>query len=291
MIVTPQYTPENCQLAYQLDWSLSVFWKKASPPAADWLDPLSRVTEPDGVRILEHHTDSNSVSQFLLSTKPHVAPSDAIRSVKGRLQYLLREDTPQCFCRNYSMTSVGSSNVEAIENYVARQVEHHRPADPRVQELLGKYQFYDPQIDLTERRRSASGEFIHNLHLVLVREDRLVDVREESLRELHDSVRQIADKKQHLLSRIGLALDHLHFTVGCNVTESPQSVGLSYLNELADQTGTTARFQFGFFVGTFGPYDLQAIRRCLAPSWPVTLPAGQAGPVSDEERARGDGDL
>jgi REP element-mobilizing transposase RayT len=265
MIVAPVYTPENCSPAYQLDWSLSVFWKQSAPPATVWLDPLSQVTEPDGVRILEHHAVSEDVSQFLLSTKPHVAASDAIRSVKGRLQYLLREDIPRCFHRNYSLTSVGSANVEAIEDYVGTQIEHHRPADPHVQELLRKYQFHDPQIDLTQRRRSASGEFIYNLHLVLVRKDRMVDIREESLCELHNSVRQIADKKQHLLSRIGLALDHLHITIGCDVSEAPLSVGLSYLNNLAFRQSMAAVFQFGFFVGTFGPYDLQAIRRSLNP--------------------------
>src|SRR5687768_5904618 len=104
----PFYTTQNCRVAYQLNWSLSIFWHDPVESPDSWLEPLKVIVEEDGVRVLEHRLSAKNVSQFLLSTKPQVSPSAAIRSVKGRLQYLVRQQRPIAFRRNYSIHSVGS---------------------------------------------------------------------------------------------------------------------------------------------------------------------------------------
>ncbi len=83
--LSPIYTLDNCRAAYQLNWSLTVFWHQAVS-AADWLGALQAATEPDGVRVLEHRFADETTSQFLVSTKPAVSPHALVRSVKGRLQ-------------------------------------------------------------------------------------------------------------------------------------------------------------------------------------------------------------
>lgn len=86
----PIYTPENCNFAYQLDWSLSVFWRTA--PATDaWLPALQQATEADGVRVLRHRFERPDRSLFLVSTRPAVPVQAIPKSVKGRLQYLVRD--------------------------------------------------------------------------------------------------------------------------------------------------------------------------------------------------------
>jgi hypothetical protein len=40
-------------------------------------------------------------------------------------------------------------------------------------------------------------------------------------------------------------------------------VGLSYLNNLAFAHGMRPLYQFGFYLGTFGPFDMNAVRRNL----------------------------
>jgi REP element-mobilizing transposase RayT len=259
----PLYTADNCKAAYQLNWSLSIFWKVAAPPEDQWRQPLSQACELDGVRILEHRFTQANVSQFLLSTQPQVSPSDAIRSVKGRLQYLMRAERPKAFRRNYSIHSVGSANDEAVDRYVAAQLEHHRMADARVQQRLARKQHVDPSIDLSAVRSSSYGQFMHNLHIVFVHQDRGVDVREGTLDNTLQMIQGVACKKGHLLSRATVLADHVHFTIGCDVAESPQDVALAYLNNLAFTRGMQPVFQFGFYVGTFGPYDLNAVRRAL----------------------------
>jgi hypothetical protein len=73
-----------------------------------------------------------------------------------------------------------------------------------------------------------------------------------------------AQKKGHRVARAGILADHVHLLLGCNLTESPQDVALSYLNNLAFAQGMLRVYQFGYYVGTVGEYDLGAVRRNLA---------------------------
>jgi hypothetical protein len=104
---------------------VSVFWRVPPPPEHEWLASLKPSTEDDGVRILEHRFKNVEISQFLVSTRPDSAPPQIVRSLKGRLQYLLREQLPKAFHRNYSIHSVGSANLTTVAAYVASQLEHH----------------------------------------------------------------------------------------------------------------------------------------------------------------------
>jgi REP element-mobilizing transposase RayT len=259
----PLYTADNVRLAYELRWSVAVFWRQAAPPPTSWLPPLQQATEPDGVRILEHRVTKDNVSQFLVSTKPDVAPSQCLRSIKGRLQYLVRAALPRAFRRNYSIRSLGTANQQAIETYVATQLQHHPMADPRIETMLAPFQFADDRLDLGRPRRSSHGEFIYNLHLVAVHEQRFAEANVDRCRRTVDMLQAAASKKNHLLSRVGLLVDHVHWTVGCGIEESPLAVGLSYLNNLVYAHEMRPLYQFGFYAGTFGPYDMNAVRRNL----------------------------
>src|SRR6202000_3121218 len=93
-------------------------------------------TERDGVRLLEHRPANGNVSQFLVSTRPDTAPAQVARSVKGRLQYIVREALPKAFRRNYGLRSVGDVGADVGDRYVRRQTMHHPMADPRVHQQL-----------------------------------------------------------------------------------------------------------------------------------------------------------
>ena len=147
----PIYTAENCNLAYQLNWSLTIFWR-AQALDSDWLERLSRAIEPDGIRILNHRLPTPDASQFLISTKPDVSASLIPARVKGRLQHLIRDREPKAFQRNYSLRSVGSTRREKLEAYVEGQLDRHPPADERVAARFERYQIHDPAIDLSAPR-------------------------------------------------------------------------------------------------------------------------------------------
>jgi REP element-mobilizing transposase RayT len=257
---TPIYTTENCRNpAYQLNWSYSLFWHSA-PSETSWLEPLQLATEPDGIRILQHQLTKPTVSQFLVSTLPGVSPQTIAQRVKGRLQYLVRAQMPTAFQRNYALRSIGSADRETIDNYVSSQLDHHPCADLRVTEQLIAFQIHNPDVDLSRPSQTSHATHWFNLHLVLVTEGRFREIRVEPLRTMRDMVLNVSSSKGHLLSRAALLPDHLHITIRCKIDDSPQEVALTYLNNLAFAQGMRPVFRFGYFVGTFGEYDLGVIR-------------------------------
>ena len=257
----PLYTAENCRAAYQLNWSLAVFWNSAPPAPESWERKLSEATEADGVRVLEHRI-RGLVSQFLVSTRPETRPPDIARSVKGRLQYLVRDSAPRPFRRNYGIYSVGAANRKVVEEYVRTQLQHHQMADQRVQTRLAHLQIEQP-VELNTARASGHAQFIYNLHVVLVSAERMPEVRESVLAARRERILGASRKKGNLLSQGAILSDHVHLTLGCALNESPEEVALSYLNNLAHVEGMKSVYQYGYYVGTFGEYDLDAVRRRL----------------------------
>jgi REP element-mobilizing transposase RayT len=257
--VTPIYTADNCKAAYQLNWSLAIFWREAVQ-TANWLAELQVATERDGVRVLEHRFLKPGVSQLLLSSRPHVSPERLVWSVKGRLQHLVRREHPKAFRRNYGLRSVGSASREVVEQYVGSQTSHHLMSDRSVQEMVHSLQINNPQTDLSEARRSGHALYWYNLHVCFVNEGRCREVRRATLQAMRNMILRAAEKKKHLLSRTGILTDHLHLALACNLQESPADVALSYMNKLAYVCGSKQVFSFGFYVGTFGEYDLGATR-------------------------------
>jgi REP element-mobilizing transposase RayT len=68
------------------------------------------------------------------------------------------------------------------------------------------------------------------------------------------------------LSRVAILPNHIHISVGCGIEESPESVGLSMLHNLACTQGMRTAFKFGYYVGTVGNFDRNAIWNRLE-SW------------------------
>jgi REP element-mobilizing transposase RayT len=253
--LAPIYTIANCKSAYQLNWGLSLFWHEPVQDAG-WLADLKLATEADGVRILDHHFVKPGVSQFLASTRPDVAPERLVWSVKGRLQHLVRRQHPRAFRRNYGLRSVGSATRAAVEQYVCSQIEHHPMADPTVQEYLREIQIDNREVDLSAPRQNAHAVYWYNLHVCFVHDGRVMEVRREALLRVREMILRSAAKHGHLLSKAGIVPDHIHLALGCSVREAPGEVALSYMNNLAYACGMKWVFAFGFYVGTFGEYDL-----------------------------------
>ena len=259
----PLYTAANCRIAYQLRWSLTLFANRFWPEEGFGQQSLADAVEPDGVRLLEFRLCQPTVGQFFVSSKPDVAPAEIVRSVKGRLQYLVRNSVPQLWRRHYSITSVGDANNDVLQDYVGRQVERHPLADLRAADRLAEVQFHAPRVDLSASRTSAHGRFTHSLHVVFENAEHLSDTREDWLDGSRAMLIAACHKKGWLLSRFGMAGNHLHILVGCDVMDTPRDAALSLMNNLAYAHGMKPVYEHSFYVGTFGPYDHDAIRRTL----------------------------
>lgn len=258
------YPMNELKAAYQLNWSLSVFTRVPLPDRTFWYEPLMNVTEQDGVRILEYRSKADTTHQFFVSTLPGVEPCGIARSVKGRLQYLLRDTERQLFQRNYYLQSVGAANYETLERYVSRQIMRHPMVDDRVQRMLEGLQYHDPMMDLSQVQSSKFARYIVNYHLVFESCEHLPEIREDRLMRTQRMIIRAAKKHRQRLSQIGLVSNHFHMLLGCGLQDDPLTVAASYLNNIAFAHGMKRILEPSFYAGTFGPYDRAAIRRHLA---------------------------
>jgi REP element-mobilizing transposase RayT len=256
----PIYTTENVKFAYQLNWSLAIFWRSVPPPWEGWFDKLREQSEGDGVRILEMSWPTERSTLFLVSTNPDLKPEKIPWSVKGRLQYLIRSNQPAAFQRNFDLRSIGSTTREKVEAYVASQLSHHSPYDPVLRARFADLQFVNQEVDLKQPRFSEHARFWCNLHLVFVRDWREPELNLDVWIRSRSLVRAAAEKHQHLLSRLAILPDHVHMVLGTRTNECPKTVALSYLNNLAYAQGMRPMFMRSCFVGTVGEYDLGAIK-------------------------------
>jgi len=253
------YTSNNAEPAYQLNWGLTIFWRQPPSPEENWLAYLREATEPDDVGVIKHRMVTDDASQLFVSTKPRVSPSELVRSVKGRLQHLIQKQTPKAFQRNYCLRSIGAAKRSVVEDYVANQLSHHRMADPGVQQRLARFQRSYPNVDLRKPTFSSHGKYWYNLHLVIVNDERWMEIRDDVLSQLVEMIEAVALKYGYQLSRVGLLADHMHMTMGCPIDQSPEDVALHYLNNCAYTCGMKPVFQFGYYVGTIGEYDRGAV--------------------------------
>ena len=99
---------------------------------------------------------------------PHRKRSNA----GSRANHLIRERKPKPFSRYFSIDSVGNAPRDAVEAYVAEQLDHHKIADANVQDRLKKYQISCPEVDLSRMQKTSHGVFWYNLHLVFVHRER-----------------------------------------------------------------------------------------------------------------------
>lgn len=264
-IPVPIYTPKNCIPAYQLSWGVTFSWRTPQTEQA-WLDPLRQLLERDGVRLLRHRYVSDAqgerrISQFLVSTKPDVAPVLMVQRLKGRLQHLIRSQQPKAFRGGHSFRSLGSTTREHVEAYLCSQLEHHLNGQDRMRDRFRDLQLEMTGVDLSEMRASSHGQYWYNLHIVVVNQDRWRELSLDRLELIRATLPVIAQKRGHLLSRAGILPDHLHLSIGCTPDLCPEQVALCYMNNLAYVLGMNAVYEYSYYVGTFGEYSRNGANR------------------------------
>jgi REP element-mobilizing transposase RayT len=253
--------------AYELRYSCTG-WPTCPPLPVNTsiLTDLKPLWEGDGMRLLEYHWSEEMV-QLTFSARPDVSPVVLAGRAKGRLQHALRKTTPDFsgFSRKVSVNAVGHNCREDVEAYIASQVDVACFADPSFNDLLKEFTTICQDIDLSIPTESLHGRYWYNLHLVLVTAERHRIVDRRRLATLHDYSFRVAEKRGHKISRISLMPDHLHAALRGNIEQSPQEIALSFQNNLAYVMGQLRLWTATFYVGSFGEYDMWAIRRKQRP--------------------------
>jgi REP element-mobilizing transposase RayT len=77
------------------------------------------------------------------------------------------------------------------------------------------------------------GQFLNSLQIGLKNIENRNEPREHQLQRMRDVIVRAAKKKGWHLSRVGLLSNHVHILLGASVTDSPHSVALSLMNNIA----------------------------------------------------------
>jgi len=257
------YDPARVKPAYQLRFSWTG-WPSRGPFAETPTELLSSVEalwERDGLRLLEHRWTEEYV-QLLFSATPAVSPTLLAARAKGRLDHALRNaDLPMDFSRKVAVRSVGDNTRAEVEAYIEQQVAKERFVDPRFERALQEFTVVNPDVDLSEPAASARGRYWYNLHLVLVVEERLRIGDLKCLATIRDSCFPIAEQKGYAISRLSVMPDHLHVALRADHQRSPNETVYAFQNNLAYVVGQRHLWEDTFYVGTFGEYDMDAVRR------------------------------
>ena len=257
-IYTPQNVPEP---AYHLRYTWSGWPSGAAFPPLPPMDQLKQLGEADGMRLLEQHFRGEMI-QFTFSVKPQVSPVFFATRVKGRLQHAYRTagQVPQ-FSRKVCVRTIGSNHRTEVEKYIKAQVAEESLADPSFKAFLQKFSMSFPSVDLATPSQTLSGRYWYNLHLVLVSQKRHRHNDAAHLTMLRDQSPRIAANKGHRISTLSAMPDHLHMALRGNIEFAPETIALSFMNNLAYALGQKPLWQFGYYVGSFGEYDMNAVRQ------------------------------
>ena len=260
----PLYHANTVRPAFELRYSWTGWPMGPRMPAGEHL--LAGVTclwESDGLRLLEHDWADDKV-QLTFSATPDVSPALLAGRAKGRLDHALRKAVPgyEGFRRKVSVRTVGHNCRQQVEAYVAAQVGAARFSDPAFEKLLNEFTVANETVDLFLPTESAHGRYWYNLHLVLVAAERFAMADRARLTTLRDRSLAIAKKKGWRISRLAVMPDHLHVALGGDIEQSPREIALAFQNNLAYALGQVRIWADTFYAGTFGEYDIWAIRRC-----------------------------
>ncbi len=260
----PIYSPKDvASPAYHLRYTWSG-WPSSSAfpsvPSDEFFQELDALWENDGMRRLEM-TWSASLVQFTFSVTPQVSPVFFASRVKGRVDHALRKlGCPMKFSRKVAFRTIGDNRTTEVEAYVKRQVEKEGFVDPRFAEFLKQFTVTDSDVRLDLPTETNSGRYWYNLHLVLVVEhrDRFTDA--ESLKTMDRWCSAVAKKKGYAISTRSVMPDHLHLALRGNVDQSPEEIALAFMNNLAYAFSQNSIWQPSYYAGTFGDYDMNAVR-------------------------------
>ena len=263
MLPEPLYRPADLRPAYKLRHAWTG-WPSATPfPTgllARVLPDIAAEWENDGLRVLESALAPEQL-QLTLSTTPRVAPVTLAARVKGRIQHhCRRQGTAVDFSRKLAVRWLGNPTRDHVEAYVRSQVPKEALAGERFREMLASLTVVNQGVDLSQPTETKSGRYWYNLHLVLVVRERYRFGEAATLTKIRETALRVCAKKAYAASTLAVLPDHLHLALRGAVTQSPEEIALSSLNNLAHALGQRPWWEAGYYAGTFGEYGMAAVR-------------------------------
>jgi REP element-mobilizing transposase RayT len=263
MAPEPLYRAAHLSAAYQLRYGWTGWPSNERFPTdflAATLPAIAPEWEQDGLRVLESAHTSEQL-QLTLSATPQIDPVTLAARVKGRIQHHCRKrGSAPSFSRKVGVRTLGDPTRAQVEAYIQGQITRHDVADARFREGLQRLMVVRPEIDLSLPTETNSGRYWYNLHLVFVGSERFRIGELATLGKVRDGILRICEKKGYGLSTAAVLPDHVHLALRGSIGQSPETIALSFLNNLAFVLGQRLLWEAGYYAGTFGEYGMAAVR-------------------------------
>jgi len=215
----------------------------------------------DGLELYAYTWKQKEI-QFTFKAKPECVPQVAAQRIKGRLDRAFRTSEIHVkFSRKVTLRSLGYNTSDTVISYVRNQLKHVDLADKRYRDMLADKAIEDKTINLAQPYETNSGRYWYNLHIVFVVANRYRTGSEVILDKMQSACIESAQANNCSLKAVSLMPDHVHIALRGNITMSPQEIGLSFQNNLADAAGRLRYWESSFYVGSFSEYDLSSVER------------------------------
>ena len=207
--------------------------------------------------------------RLLLSLQPQHCLSQAIKLLKGNLQYRFGKLGEKLLGRGYFARSSGRVDLERARDYVDRQISHHGYSGEWTKPL--KYR--------NHAFRSPAFSFEHyftilNYHLVFTTQARIPIFDEVIGPKLFDYIMMVGKKHQFVVDRIGLLPDHTHMIIEGVASISVEEFASVIMNNTQywmtktysgslKETGAWDVWQPSYYAGTIGEFTTAQVGRFL----------------------------
>lgn len=257
------YLPETTTPAYSLRWSWTGWPSQGTMPKTtneDW-SILAQLWEQDGIRLLERKCEQD-YWQATVSTKPKVGPSFIVSRIKGRIDYLFRSRrVPFKFSRKVALRAIGNNTTHEVQEYIRKQVDSENFYDPDFATALKQFTHVCKESDdFCSPIEVTSGRYWYVLHLVLVVDGRSRIRDLEFIGRIFKTCQTVALDRDERLGSIAVMPDHLHLCLRGSVSDSPETIAISYMNESCRRLKVVGLWRPSFYVGTTGAYNMNAVR-------------------------------
>ncbi len=216
----------------------------------------------DGFTPLSWRQNGGQV-QLVFDCSEQCPPSFMAQRIKGRWQHAMKPLSGFAgFTANFFLRSLGRNLKEEVSHYIHSQAVSGDFADP-----LCRKRYHQLQYTLKDQQDPRTGERTNYdlfYHVIVVSEARCRRWGWQEPEQLAEALPEgiaCSSDNQLVLYELSLMPDHMHLLVRGGPRVSAQRV----LDTIKDSSGRvlsrTALWQAGGYVGTVGPYRLQAVMK------------------------------
>ena len=251
----PLYSRVNCLFAYQLHWTLLLYWRyKVSD--AKWWSGVQRQAAEDGIQLVRHGFVRPGLSQIELSSTPNLSPLSVIHKLQHHIRDYVNPEIPNAILDRFHLRSVGWMTRQAVERVLQGKCERNHPADKEFDSRWRNVQLPQP-FDLSLSQRDGQGIYSYNLHIVLEYDEEQMQKHRSFVSLAHREILQVSRRRRLRLSRAAILSDHIDLVLGCPIRTAPVSVALCFMNDLANACLRDPMFSYSAFVATLGETEWQ----------------------------------